>query len=153
MSSARMTIEGFAADPRQRVTNDGTPILDVSVAHTPRRRNKASGEWEDVVDRDGNKITTWARGSFFGDHAMYLATVVSKGALVRLEGEPRLNVYTDGQGQAKAGIDLNFPSIYLVPRPVQEMSPVGGGQAQQQWQQQQDGQAGFGSSFDDQSPF
>lgn len=126
MSKANFSIEGFAAEPKQRVSKDGRQMLDVSVAHSPRRFNKQSQQWEPVKDRDGNDVTVWARATFFDDMAEFLQSQVMKGTLVRLEGEPRVNAYLDSGGQAQASIDIQFASLSIVPlKPRQD--------AQQQW--------------------
>lgn len=158
MSKAVFSIEGFAAEPKPRTSQNGKRMLDISVAHTERRRNKQSGEWENVTDRDGNEVTLWARATFFDDQADLLAREVSKGTLVRIEGMPRLNVYTDNAGAAKASIDVQFATLSIIPRGSQGGS--GGGYqappAQQSWGAPQNGAqeaGGFGDSFADTSPF
>ncbi|MEV8339232.1 single-stranded DNA-binding protein [Leucobacter sp. NPDC077196] len=116
MSKASFSIEGFAAEPKQRTSQNGKRMLDISVAHTERRKNKQSGEWENATDRDGNEITLWARATFFDEQADLLAQQVAKGTLVRIEGMPRLNAYVDNSGTAKASIDVQFASLSIIPR-------------------------------------
>lgn len=163
MSKATMTIEGFAAEPKTRVSQSGKQMLDVAVAHTPRRFNKQTNQWEDVTDKDGQKVTTWARATFFEEKAAAVAAVVQKGTLVRLEGEPRLNTYTDGQGKAAASIDLQFADISLVVQAARQDAPQGGfgggtpaqepaGQGQAAWGAPA-ASPGFSGSFDDEQPF
>ena len=136
MSKALFSIEGFAAEPKPRVAQNGKRMLDISVAHTERRKNKQSGEWENVTDRDGNEITLWARATFFEDQADLLAATVSKGTLVRIEGMPRLNVYVDNAGVAKAGIDVQFASLSIIPRAASGGGNGGGsGGPGDQWAQ------------------
>ena len=151
MSKANFVIEGFAAEPRQRTSQQGKHMLDISVAHSPRRRNKQSGEWEDVTDQNGNKITIWGRATFFDDMAKYLATTISKGLFVRLEGEPRVNAYINNDGQAQASIDIQFASISVVPIPPKNDN------AQQGWAQPsnqgQPAPDNFGGGFDPDEPF
>lgn len=126
MSKANFSIEGFAAEPKQRVSQAGRTMLDISVAHSPRRFNKQSQQWEPVKDRDGNEVTVWARATFFDDMADFLHGQVTKGTLVRLEGEPRVNAYLDNGGQPRANIEIQFASLSIVPlKPRQD--------AQQQW--------------------
>lgn len=163
MSKASFVIEGFAAEPKHRVSQSGKRMMDVSVAHTPRRKNKQTGEWENVTDQNGAEVTLWARATFFGDMADFLATQVRKGVLVRLEGEPRVNAYTDNGGQAKASIDIQFASLSIVPMKPRQDAPQGGfgggsPQGQGQWAQPpvnapQTGAQGFGGGFDQEQPF
>lgn len=163
MSKANFSIEGFAAEPKPRVSQSGKRMIDVSVAHSPRRFNKQSNQWEDVTDKDGQKITTWARATFFDEKADAVQTLVGKGTLVRLEGEPRLNVYTNNQGQAAASIDVQFADISLVVQAARQDAPQGGfsggsPQGQGEWAHPpvnapQAGAQDFGGGFDDSSPF
>ena len=129
MSKASMVIEGFAAEPKARVSQSGARMLDVSVAHSPRRFNKQSQQWEPVRDKDGQEITTWARATFFDEKADAVHAAVQKGTLVRMEGEPRLSVYTNSQGQAQASIDLQFADISVVVQKPRSgaQQPQGGG--------------------------
>lgn len=161
MSKATMVIEGFAAEPKARTSQSGKRMLDVSVAHSPRRFNKQSNQWEDVTDQDGKPVTTWARATFFGEKADAVYAAVQKGALVRMEGEPRLNAYTNNQGQAAASLELQFADIaVVVQKPAQQAQggfAGGSGQGQGEWVQPgangaQNGAQGFGGGFDD-SPF
>ncbi len=114
MSKATAVFEGFISEPRSAVTKGGKPVLTVSVGHTPRK--KEGDQWVDAGP------TVWARASFFDEQADHLHGVLSKGDFVRVEGEPRLNVYTDRDGAAQASIDLWRPSLSIVPR-----APRGGG--------------------------
>lgn len=162
MSKANFVIEGFAAEPKQRVSQSGKQMLDISVAHSPRKFNKQTNQWEDATDRDGNKVTLWARATFFDDMAAFLATQVTKGTLVRLEGEPRLNVYEDGGGRPAANIEIQFASLAVVPlKPRQDAGHggfnAGSGAGMNGWAQPgaNGTQNGFqdSSGFDEQQPF
>lgn len=148
MSKASFSIEGFAAEPKQRTSQNGKRMLDISVAHTERRKNKQSGEWENATDRDGNEITLWARATFFDEQADLLAQKVAKGTLVRIEGMPRLNAYVDNSGQARAGIDIQFASLSIIPR------ASGGGSGGGSWASApQQSQGGFQGAQSDPGAF
>ena len=162
MSKALFSIEGFAAEPKPRVSQNGKRMLDISVAHTERRKNKQSGEWENVTDRDGNEVTLWARATFFEDQADLLAATVSKGTLVRIEGMPRLNVYVDNSGNARGGIDVQFASLSIIPRAASGGGNGGGSggpatqQAQNEWSAPQGDPGASGQSgrdWDEEAPF
>lgn len=115
-------------------------MLDISVAHSPRRFNKQSQQWEPVKGRDGNEVTLWARATFFDDMADFLQSQVVKGTLVRLEGEPRLNVYEDNGGRPAASIEIQFASLSIVPLKPRQDAP-------QAWSNATGGSsAGVGSS-------
>ena len=161
--AAKMEIVGLAAEPKQAVTKSGDPVLNVSVAHTPRRKNQQTGEWEDAGD------TLWVSAAFFGDEATFLAGHVRKGLSVRLEGEPTLRTYSAQDGSARGQMELKRAALSIIPRrPRQDAQQggFGGGspQGQGQWVQppangaQNGAQAapgGFGDGFDtgDYSPF
>ncbi|QIK63813.1 single-stranded DNA-binding protein [Leucobacter viscericola] len=152
MSKATTVFEGFAAEPKTRVSQQGKRLLDISVAHTPRRFNKQTNEWEDELDRDGEKITTWAQATFFDEMATHLASVVSKGTEVRIEGEPRLSAYIDNSGKPRPSLELRFARLTLVPRPPRQDGPgtsSGAPEGQSAWGQP----AGAQNSFDDEQPF
>lgn len=158
MSEANFVIEGFAAEPKQRFSQAGKSMLDISVAHSPRRKNRDTGEWEDVVNRSGQKVTVWARATFFGDQADFLATQVQKGTYVRLEGEPRVNAYLAGNDPA-ANIEIQFAKLSIIPR--QQRAQGGSGvSGQSGWHHPApaDSQGFTGpssdfGSFDDPQPF
>jgi single-strand DNA-binding protein len=120
MSKATTVFEGFIAEPRQDKTKAGKDRLTVSVSHTPRRKNQTTGEWEDAGD------TVWARAAFYDDEAHHLAGLLSKGDFVRVEGEPRLSAYVDKDGNARAGLDLWFPALAIVPRAPRNGASGGG---------------------------
>ena len=110
MSKAFLSVEGFLAEPQSSVTRDGKPILNVSVAHTPRKRDKQTGEFVDAGE------TLWVRAAFFGDQAEFLAGQVSKGDLVRLEGEPELREFTGKDGVARSNLEIKFANLLVIPR-------------------------------------
>ena len=113
--SARMTVTGFAQEPRQRVSQSGKPLLDVGVAHNKRRKNQ-SGQWENATDKDGNELVMWVRATFFEDEALFLANEIRKGDFIELEGEPMVRAYTDNSGSAKASVELSGAVVKKLPR-------------------------------------
>lgn len=120
MAKPRMIIEGLAAEPRQRVSQDGQHhMLDISVAHTPRRFNEHSQQWENETGRNGEDLTLWARATFFNEQAHHLATLISKGMLLELEGEPRITTY-EKDGETRVNLDLHKPIVKIIPRPTKD---------------------------------
>ena len=122
MMTAKLIVSGLAAEPVQRVSNSGKVLLDISVAHNERVRDKQTGEWSNVKDQDGNEIVFWTRATFFDEQATFLASVISKGDRIELEGEPRVRAYTDKSGNARAGVELRGAVVKTLPR-----APRGGG--------------------------
>lgn len=146
MSEARMTITGYTTEPVQRISQSGKAMLDVSVAHTPRRKNRQTGEWEDVTDKDGQKLTLWARARFFEDEADHMARHLAKGMYVEIEGEPRLNAYVDNEGNPAASLELYRPVVKIIPRASRQ---GGAGRDESPWGTQTPAGDGYGSQNQD----
>ena len=119
MSKATLKIEGFLAEPRSSVKRDGGQVLNLSVGHTPRRKNKQTNEWEDAGP------TIWVQAAFFDEQAEFLATQVGKGVLVQLEGEPQLRVW-ESNGKSGVNLELKFATLAIIPRPQNPHSGQGG---------------------------
>lgn len=152
MSKAVLEIEGFVSEPRLGQTKSGKAMASVSVAHTPRRKNRETGEFEDVGD------TLWVRATFFDDMADLIGSEIRKGMLVKLKGEPRLNTF-EGQNGFQASIELQWAEIAVVPRAVRGQgasasSSAHSGQGQSISGAQNDGWHNPGQPFDDlEAPF
>ena len=126
--AAKLIVTGFASEPVQRTTNGGKPLLDISVAHNERTRDRQTGEWSNAKDQDGNDIVFWTRATFFEDEAIFLANVIRKGDRIELEGEPRVRAFVNKTtGQPQAGVELRGAVVKVLPRAPR-----------------QDGQGGFG---------
>lgn len=119
MSKATLKIEGFLAEPRSSVKRDGGQVLNLSVGHTPRRKNKQTNEWEDAGP------TIWVQAAFFDEQAEFLATQVGKGVLVQLEGEPQLRVW-ESNGKSGVNLELKFAQVAVIPRPQSGQGGQGG---------------------------
>lgn len=157
MSTARTVITGFTTEPVQRIAQSGKAMLDISVAHTPRRKNQQTGQWEDVTDKDGNDLTLWVRARFFEAEADHLAQHVAKGTFVEIEGEPRLNVYEDKGGRPAASLELHRPVLKIIPRAPRSATGAGSTPpatvgASDPWGASQAGAQGSGG-FNEEQPF
>lgn len=110
MSKATIQVEGFLAnDGRTGQTNSGDQYLNLSVAHTPRRKNRDTGQWEDAGE------TLWVQFTLWRDEAEAFAPHAVKGTLVRVEGEPTIRFY-DKNGQTAANVDVKFARASVIPR-------------------------------------
>lgn len=110
MSKATIQIEGFLAnDGRTGQTNNGDQYLNLSVAHTPRRKNRETGQWEDAGE------TLWVQFTLWREEAEAFAPHAVKGTLVRVEGEPTIRFY-DKNGQAAVNVDVKFARASVIPR-------------------------------------
>ena len=118
MSKATLTIEGFVSrDPEARTTNQGRQVVNVSVPHTPRRKNRQTGQFEDAGP------TLWVQADFWDDEAHAVAGAVSKGTLVTITGVPELREYTKQDGTTGVNLNLRFGTLGVIP-------PAGAQQAQ-----------------------
>ena len=95
MSINRVTITGnLTRDPDLRTTATGNPVLGFSVAVSDRRKNNATGEWEDHPN--------FVDCTMFGTRAEKIAGYLSKGSKVAIEGKLRWSQWErDGQKRSK----------------------------------------------------
>lgn len=131
MSRALLTVEGFLAKtPELGRTNSGDSYLNLSVPHTPRRKNRDTGQWEDAGD------TVWVTFTLWREDAELYAPLVHKGTLLRVEGEPSIRTY-DRNGQTGVNLDIRFPRVAIIPRPQAtqqgQAAPAGSSVADEPW--------------------
>lgn len=120
MSKATLTIEGFVAqDPTTRDVN-GKRVVNVDVAHTPRK--KQGDEWVDAG------ATIWFQAAFWERDADAVLATVTKGDLVTITGQPELNLYTKNDGTPAASVRIKFATLGVIPRVSQQQAPPA-----QQW--------------------
>lgn len=110
MSKATITIEGFVAKDPELGTHNGKSVTNVSVPHTPRRKNQQTGQYEDAGP------TLWVQASFWEADAEAIVNQVHKGTLVTITGQPELNVYTKQDGTTDAQLRLKFGTLGVIPR-------------------------------------
>lgn len=111
MSKATLTVEGFVAkDPEIRSTPQGRQVVNVSVPHTPRRKNQQTGQYEDAG------ATLWVQADFWDDMAQAIAASVTKGTLVTITGTPELREYQKQDGTTGVNLNLRFGTLAVIPR-------------------------------------
>lgn len=111
MTNITLRIDGIAGrDAEIRYTQAGKPVAAVNVAHTPRRLNEQTQQWEDAGE------TTWVRLNFW-DRQAESALHIKKGMRVIAEGTPRVSAYTGQGGEARASLDLRVNSWGITPKP------------------------------------
>lgn len=111
MTNITLRIDGTAGrDAEIKYTQAGKPVAHVSVAHTPRRLNEQTQQWEDAGE------TTWVRLNFW-DKQAEAALHIKKGMRIVAEGTPRVSAYTGQGGEARASIDLRVYSWGITPKP------------------------------------
>jgi single-strand DNA-binding protein len=107
MSINRVIISGnLTRDAELRQTASGTSVLGFGVAVNDRRRNNATGEWEDYAN--------FVDCTMFGQRAQAIAQYLRRGLKVAIEGKLRYSSWErDGQKRSKLEVivdDLEFMS-------------------------------------------
>ena len=106
MSFNKIIIVGnLGRDPELRYTPQGTPVCSFTIASNERRKDK-SGEVQD--------ITTWFRGTLFGQRAETFAQYLTKGKPVYVEGRLRQEVWTDREGKERTTLEINVTDFNFV---------------------------------------
>ena len=95
MSINRVIITGnLTRDPELRATQSGMQVLSLGVAVNDRRKNPATGEWEDYPN--------FVDCTMFGARAEAVSRYLSKGTKVAIEGKLRYSSWErDGQRRSK----------------------------------------------------
>ena len=113
MTSANITIQGFlGAVPEVRYTSDGLAVANLSVAHTPRKRDPQTDEWVDAGP------TLWVIASVWGAVAEAVADTSRKGDLVAVSGQLALDEWTDADGVVRTDLVIRS-ATYLGTTPRQ----------------------------------
>lgn len=106
---ATATITGRIAEPTLRWTQNGHAVLAISIAATPRRKNRNTGQWED----DGAPL--WINATLWDAEAEAAAELLRKGDHVIATGTLALETYTTANGQPGQKLMLRFPTVAKAP--------------------------------------
>lgn len=118
MTSANITIQGFlGAVPEVRYTSDGLAVANLSIAHTPRKRDPETDEWVDAGP------TLWVIASVWGAVAEAVADTSRKGDLVAVSGQLVLDEWTDAEGVVRTDLVIRS-ATYLGTTPRQQGAPA-----------------------------
>lgn len=109
---ATATITGRIAEPVLRWTQGGHAVLELSIAATPRRKDRQTGEWAD----DGAPL--WINATLWDAEAEAAAELLRKGDPVIATGTLALETYTTKNGQPGQKLMLRFPKVAKEPRPA-----------------------------------
>ncbi|MDP9137592.1 MAG: single-stranded DNA-binding protein [Pseudomonadota bacterium] len=94
-----LLIGNLGADPEVRRTQDGRPIVHLSLATSENWRDKQSGERKER--------TEWHRVVIFNENLAKVAEqYLKKGAKVYIEGQLQTRKYTDQQGVEKYSTEV-----------------------------------------------
>lgn len=169
-----ITVVGnLVADPEPRVSQAGKSWVTFRIASTPRVRDRQSGDWA-----DGEPLYLGCRA--YGEYADNIASSLTKGMRVLVQGRLTQRSYTDNQGQQRTSLDLEVeeigPSLRWASAQVtrgasrgqggfaggqpagqpgwgQPAAPRGGDNPWTGSGQPAAGNNDFGSGFDDEQPF
>lgn len=108
MTDANVTVQGRAtAAPELRYTQNGKPVANLTVAHTERRLNRSSGEWEDVGETLFLRVTIW------GDQATFVTDSVRKGDAIVVIGRLTQRSYETAAGEKRTAIECTADVVSI----------------------------------------
>ena len=106
MSLSKIILIGnLGRDPELRYTPQGTPVCSFSLA-TNERRKAATGETADH--------TTWYRVTLWHKQAENASKYLVKGRSVYIEGNLRLEEYTDKEGKNRFSLEVNATDMRFI---------------------------------------
>ncbi|GAA4209884.1 single-stranded DNA-binding protein [Actinocatenispora rupis] len=147
-------IGNLTADPDMSVTNSGVSWARFTVASTPRRFDKQSGQYV-----DGEAL--FMRCVAWRDLAEHITESLSKGTRVVVTGRLRQNTWETDDGQKRSSIDLDVdeigPSLRFATAKVAKLARRNGNQPpapDEPWATAPAGTGGGASGeFGDEPPF
>lgn len=100
-----ITVRGFAGtDIRTITTEKGLPIATFRLASTPRRYDRASGEWV-------NGETNWFNVTCFRNLALNVHSTVSKGDPVIVTGRLKIRPWENDSGQRGTAVEIDAEGL------------------------------------------
>ncbi|MDF2508042.1 MAG: single-strand binding protein [Microbacterium sp.] len=121
MTGAVVTIDGnITADPELRFTQNGIPVASFNVAHTARRLNRQTNEWEDYGDPLFLRVNVWR------EQGQNVADTLRKGQAVLVVGRLVARNYETREGEKRSTIecDADIVSVDLRRQRAQSVSRV-----------------------------
>jgi len=122
-----ITVVGnLTADPELRYTQNGLPVVNFTIASTPRVFDKASNAY-----KDGDAL--FLRASVWREFAEHVAGSLTKGSRVIATGRLKQRSYQDREGKQQTSIELEIDEIgpslrYATAVVTRAASGQGGGQ-------------------------
>ena len=121
MSFNKIILVGnLGRDPELRYTPDGTPVCTFSLATNERRRDRATGE--------NNDVTTWFRVTLWRRQAEVASQYLTRGKPVYIEGRLRVEEYTDRDGKTRHSLEVTATDMQFIGSARSEDAGGGGGQ-------------------------
>ena len=93
-------------DPELRALPSGTSVCDLRVAVNTRRKNSASGEWEDKPNYFDVKV--------WGAQGENAARFLSKGRAVGVQGRLEWREWETQEGQKRQAVDIIADSVQFL---------------------------------------
>ncbi len=107
MSFNKIILVGnLGRDPELRYTPDGTPVCSFSLATNERRRDRASGE--------NNDVTTWFRVTLWRRQAEVASQYLTRGKPVYIEGRLRVEEYSDRDGKMRHSLEVTATDMQFI---------------------------------------
>lgn len=100
-----MFIGNVGRDPQIRTTGNGGKVASFSIAVSKRYRDN-NGEQKE--------ITNWVNCTAFGKLSDVVASLVSCGSQVYVEGEYNVSNYTDSSGNKKSVTGINVVTLQVL---------------------------------------
>ncbi len=142
-------VGNLGRDPEVRHSNDGNPIVNMSVATSEQWRDRNSGE--------RRERTEWHRVVIFDERLGEVAQkYLHKGSKVYLEGQIQTRKWTDQQGQERYTTEVvlgRFRSVLTMLDSRGEGGGGGGGYESPGGGSQGGGPSSGGGDLDDEIPF
>lgn len=111
MSTNQITITGNATrDAQLRFTTSGQAVANFAIAHTRRRRNKTTQQWEDAS-------VTFLDVVVWGSDAEAVANQVTKGMPVVVVGRLEAREWTDKTGNQRTTFQITADTVGRAIRP------------------------------------
>ena len=116
MSINRVIISGnLTRDAECKRTASGLAIVSFGLAVNDRRKNNATGEWEDYPN--------FVDVSWFGTYAEKYAGSMAKGTKAVVEGKLRQSRWTNNEGQTRSKLEVIADVVELPPRQQGQFNP------------------------------
>jgi single-strand DNA-binding protein len=107
MSFNKIILVGnLGRDPELRYTPDGTPVCSFSLATNERRRDRATGE--------NNDVTTWFRVTVWRRQAEVASQYLTRGKSIYIEGRLRVEEYTDRDGKMRHSLEVTATDMQFI---------------------------------------
>jgi single-strand DNA-binding protein len=107
MNINRVVLTGnLTRDPELRTTNNGFSICELGIAVNTRRKNGATGEWEDRPN--------YFRVTVLGKQGENCQQYLSKGRPVAIDGRLEWRQWEDKEGRKRESIDIIADSVQFL---------------------------------------